>query len=1116
MRFYLKWNLFCASCLFVAVINVTGQICPQPAIPLYATVTLSNENRTAGTTATYICDDGYQLFGQISIVCGTDGKWSGELPYCAVNVAYGKPSNQSSTSRGGEANHANDGDTTTLHENKFCSETKVESSPWWQVDLLQPYEVRIVRVITRGCCGHQPIHDLEIRIGNSSSVQGNRLCAWYPGTLDDGITKDFSCAYPIVGRYVYIQMVGIQGSLSLCEVMVFTTQEFSAGRCGNQLEPLELTTFNRTCYEFQGQKGGSFQNAEEYCRARGGLLLHNVENLTQNFIAAELERRKEKIKANLVWLGVRRDSGQGRKSKVWHWVNKQEVREFLWAEDQPNNYNGKQNCVVLDGGRKWLWNDVTCDLDYLPWVCQYLPSSCGSPDRKENTTITGKDFRLGREVKYMCPVGSMLIGNKIRKCASNGFWTGNAPTCKHINCNSLNDIPHGKILYKDSRTTFNATALYVCNQNYTLTGNDIRFCEGNGLWSGKEPKCLVNWCPSLEVPSNGNIEVKGLRANDTVKYTCNKGHKLIGNQNRTCQLGGKWTGDDPVCKFVDCGEIDPLKHGSYKLLDNVTTYLAKVSYTCLENYTLVGDNQRTCQDTGLWSGIDPKCEIINCGEPETPLGSYFTGDEFTIHSKIEYHCESGHKMFGNPLRVCSKDGNWTGELPECRFIDCGRVQPILKGEINYVNSTTFLNSILTYSCSRGYRLIGGSRLRTCVEEGKWSGNAPKCEEVRCVPPEVPKNATVIYGGNDRTSLESFKIGATVQYRCIPGHLVKGEPLRTCLPSGIWSGQPPICVYVDCGLPLPVPHGRWLLPSNTTYYGNQVEYQCDINYELKGPGRRLCLENASWSNIEPECQEVSCGEPEKKDNITVIEGKQFVVSSSVLYSCQYGYTLKGNGTRVCQSNGFWSGVVPYCELVDCDSPGVIFNGRGFLANGTTTYGSVVEYNCLPEFQMVGDPVRRCTAEGKWSGKPPKCIDIIKNEGAGRSDGQTSDEDFDMSKTIGIGVAVGTGALLIVIIVIAIVCMKTRKVQKVKNTENVEVNRVEDKDRAAVMSYSRLSLETETANTLNGNGAIRNNPNGLVTFSSGGSQPIYANVTVNGQNMNASHGRNMNSAGQSNNL
>lgn len=101
----------------------------------------------------------------------------------AVNVAYGKPTNQSSTVKGGESRNANDGELTTMHDNRYCTETKVENSPWWQVDLLQPYEIRVIRILTRSCCGLDPLHDLEIRVGNSSNVQGNRLCAWYPGTL---------------------------------------------------------------------------------------------------------------------------------------------------------------------------------------------------------------------------------------------------------------------------------------------------------------------------------------------------------------------------------------------------------------------------------------------------------------------------------------------------------------------------------------------------------------------------------------------------------------------------------------------------------------------------------------------------------------------------------------------------------------------------------------------------------------------------------------------------------------------------------------------------------------------------------------------------------------------
>ena len=201
---------------------VTSGQCPHPAVPLNAQVSLSSDK----SESTYRCDEGYELFGPATRYCDKrTGVWSGELPYCAVNVAYGKPTNQSSTMRGGDSRNANDNDFRTVHEGKYCTESKTESSPWWMVDLLQPYEVKVIRILTRSCCGHSPLHDLEIRVGNSSSVSGgNRLCSWFPGTLDDGQSKDLPCASAIKGRFVFIQMVGVEGSLSLCEVLVFTTK----------------------------------------------------------------------------------------------------------------------------------------------------------------------------------------------------------------------------------------------------------------------------------------------------------------------------------------------------------------------------------------------------------------------------------------------------------------------------------------------------------------------------------------------------------------------------------------------------------------------------------------------------------------------------------------------------------------------------------------------------------------------------------------------------------------------------------------------------------------------------------------------------------------------------
>lgn len=40
---------------------------------------------------------------------------------------------------------------------------------------------------------------------------------------EEGITKTFTCARALIGQYVFLQLVGVEGSLSVCEVEVFAT-----------------------------------------------------------------------------------------------------------------------------------------------------------------------------------------------------------------------------------------------------------------------------------------------------------------------------------------------------------------------------------------------------------------------------------------------------------------------------------------------------------------------------------------------------------------------------------------------------------------------------------------------------------------------------------------------------------------------------------------------------------------------------------------------------------------------------------------------------------------------------------------------------------------------------
>lgn len=51
---------------------------------------------------------------------------------------------------------------------------------------------------------------------------------------------------------------------------------------------------------------------------------------------------------------------------------------------------------------------------------------------------------------------------------------------------------------------------------------------------------------------------------------------------------------------------------------------------------------------------------------------------------------------------------------------------MLYGVAEYVNGSTHLGSLIRYSCSHNYRLVG-PHVRDCQENHQWSEGSPKCE-----------------------------------------------------------------------------------------------------------------------------------------------------------------------------------------------------------------------------------------------------------------------------------------------------------------------------------------------------------------------------------------------------
>ena len=55
-------------------------------------------------------------------------------------------------------------------------------------------------------------------------------------------------------------------------------------------------------------------------------------------------------------------------------------------------------------------------------------------------------------------------------------------------------------------------------------------------------------CQPLSPVENGDVVFsEGNNWQSVASYSCNTGYQLIGNEQRTCQLSGVWNGTEPMC-----------------------------------------------------------------------------------------------------------------------------------------------------------------------------------------------------------------------------------------------------------------------------------------------------------------------------------------------------------------------------------------------------------------------------------------------------------------------------------------------------------------------------------------------------------------------------------------
>ncbi|XP_022251007.1 CUB and sushi domain-containing protein 3-like isoform X2 [Limulus polyphemus] len=388
-----------------------------------------------------------------------------------------------------------------------------------------------------------------------------------------------------------------------------------------------------------------------------------------------------------------------------------------------------------------------------------------------------------------------------------------------------------------------------------------------------------------------------------------------------------------------CGYPGSPAYGKPKNVKNTYEPGETVTFSCNSGYFLIGANTRRCLSDGTWSGQLPVCDIAL-----SPTG--VTSASSSLDSYPPENVVDGNKQ----SCMFTRDAK-----PRWWRLDMGKAYHVLYVAITIPYSNSY-QQFTTYVIS-------------------------------------VKNQNILY---HRCSSFNGKFASqTVVLHCgdgqgIFGHYIHIEDNR---PDFTYFALCQVDVIVlkeryACGEP---DHPT---QAYTTREHNTVEYHCVSGYRLKGNPRRRCLRSGQWDGLQRTCIEVTCRRLDEVQNGRVrmngLRRNRPVQGSNAFYSCEGGYVLHGNATRECKEDGSWSGGDSSCYPINCGFPRhQTVGGKYYLLNETTTYQSMAKLECLDEHKAFGpSSLITCREDGTWSGSQASCVSEGNTDAAMR---QSEDGD-----------------------------------------------------------------------------------------------------------------------------
>uniref|UniRef100_A0A8C8BII7 MRC1 protein n=1 Tax=Otus sunia TaxID=257818 RepID=A0A8C8BII7_9STRI len=128
-----------------------------------------------------------------------------------------------------------------------------------------------------------------------------------------------------------------------------------------------------SCFKVKGNQKKSWFEAEEFCRDIGGNLV-TINRREDQILLWQLASDKG-LNTQAFWIGLfllNPDEG-------FAWIDGSPVIYENWDEDEPNNHEELEHCVMFNRSPQMRWNDLRCE-HLLNWICETKKGTILKPE----------------------------------------------------------------------------------------------------------------------------------------------------------------------------------------------------------------------------------------------------------------------------------------------------------------------------------------------------------------------------------------------------------------------------------------------------------------------------------------------------------------------------------------------------------------------------------------------------------------------------------------------------------------------------------------------------------------------------------------------------------------